>query len=226
VQQTLRNEGPRAFYKGVTPPLLTTGFINSLIFGLQFNVLKHTAADPQHTTVAEVAQAAIVTGALASVIITPMEGIKTRLQVSYGADGYKGPVDCIQSVCSKLGVRGLYRGWVPTCLCRMSNYAYFGPYEYMKRKIAAKQTGTPTLAYKMGTSVLAGATAGLCYWLSCYPMDVIKNRILAAPDVSPPTYVSPSFCRVTSLLASFALLLPFPAESGLHLPNMACFAEI
>jgi hypothetical protein len=124
---------------------------------------------------------------------------------------------------SKLGVRGLYRGWVPTCLCRMSNYAYFGPYEYMKRKIAAKQTGTPTLTYKMGTSVLAGATAGLCYWLSCYPMDVIKNRILAAPDVSPPTYVSPCFCLVTSLLALFAHLLPFPAESGLCLPNMACF---
>ena len=28
-------------------------------------------------------------------------------------------------------------------------------------------------------------------WLSCFPLDTIKNRIQAAPDVLPPKYVSP-----------------------------------
>ena len=36
--------------------------------------------------------------------------------------------------------------------------------------------------------MLAGTVAGMLYWTSCYPMDVIKNRIMAAPDVAPPTY--------------------------------------
>ena len=41
---------------------------------------------------------------------------------------YKGPVDCARRVYRTLGIRhGLYRGWLPTCLARMSNYAYFGP---------------------------------------------------------------------------------------------------
>ena len=29
----------------------------------------------------------------------------------------------------------------------------------------------------MGASIASGAVAGICYWLSCYPIDVIKNRL-------------------------------------------------
>jgi hypothetical protein len=51
-------------------------------------------------------------------------------QVQYsnaGKDAYKGPVDCATRVYKKLGLRnGIYRGWLPVTLCRMSNYAYFG----------------------------------------------------------------------------------------------------
>ncbi len=32
---TVKGEGLRAVYKGVTPPLLATGIINSLLFGMQ-----------------------------------------------------------------------------------------------------------------------------------------------------------------------------------------------
>jgi solute carrier family 25 carnitine/acylcarnitine transporter 20/29 len=32
---TVRGEGLRALYKGVSPPLLATGAINSLLFGMQ-----------------------------------------------------------------------------------------------------------------------------------------------------------------------------------------------
>ncbi len=49
-------------------------------------------------------------------------------QVDYTLRG-QGPIACAQRVVSTLGVRhGLYRGWLPTALCRMSNYAYFGAY--------------------------------------------------------------------------------------------------
>jgi len=40
----------------------------------------------------------------------------------------------------------------------------------------------------LSAAVVSGALAGVCYWLSCYPMDVIKNRIQAAPDTIPPRY--------------------------------------
>ena len=37
-------------------------------------------------------------------------------------------------------------------------------------------------------NLLAGSMAGVAYWLSCYPLDVVKNRMQAAPDSTPPRY--------------------------------------
>jgi len=37
-------------------------------------------------------------------------------------------------------------------------------------------------------SVLAGSSAGICYWSVVFPLAVVKNRIQAAPDVTPPKY--------------------------------------
>ena len=36
--------------------------------------------------------------------------------------------------------------------------------------------------------MISGGVAGTCFWLSNYPIDVIKNRIQASPDVKPPLY--------------------------------------
>lgn len=83
-------------------------------------------------------------------------------------------------VVNNLGIRhGLYRGWVPTCLSRMSNYAYFGPYEYFRRSFGMNRTveGEKSLLQSMAASIAAGGLAGVCYWCSCYPLDVIKNRL-------------------------------------------------
>ena len=199
------------------------------------------------STPVQVGQAAIVTGFLISALVTPMEGVKSRLQIQYNANlqgtvaagaaattVYRGPIDCARQVISKLGVaNGLYRydtttsharfpvrcllcnslhagacadcdalcaaavcvsvcsGWSAVALCRMSNWSYFGTYEYFKQQLMARsppaKPGAPA-KLSMGYAVLAGGGAGICYWLSCYPMDVIKARLLGAPDVSPPKY--------------------------------------
>jgi hypothetical protein len=81
----------------------------------------------------------------------------------------------------------------------MSNWSYFGSYEYFKQRFAPadKRTASPLTPARvlpphmrlfvgvgaggklsMGASVLSGGLAGICYWLSCYPMDVIKARLL------------------------------------------------
>ena len=67
-------------------------------------------------------------------VVAPVEGIKARMQVNYNAGRRLTVRDCVKGVITKLGYHGLYRGWVPTALCRMSNYAYFGTCEAYKNE--------------------------------------------------------------------------------------------
>ena len=90
-------------------------------------------ADSPAPYVTEIMMAAVLSGAAISVFVAPMEGVKARLQVQYAAKGqqaaYAGPIDCVRKLLRdpNLGLtRGLYRGWLPTALCRMSNWSYFG----------------------------------------------------------------------------------------------------
>ncbi len=212
---TVRTEGVLSLYKGVTPPLIGTGVINALVFGLQgMFVSAVKARDGTHVaqaaSLSQTAQAAMGTGAIISLVVTPIEGIKSRLQTQYHAVGakagaatggvaggivgaaahpaplYTGPRSCIAYVLQHQGVSGLYRGFLPVVFCRMSNYAYFGAYEFWKVVYAravpppsqAANSKTPPAPTK-AAAVFSGGMAGVSYWLSCYPMDAIKARMMA-----------------------------------------------
>eukprot|EP00049_Salpingoeca_infusionum_P004686 m.82338 g.82338 ORF g.82338 m.82338 type:complete len:302 (+) comp12685_c0_seq3:225-1130(+) len=189
--QTVRKEGPLAIYKGVLPPLLATGVINSVLFGMQGAFAQRIADYNQRDdpTVMDISQAAVVSGAIMSVAVGPMERTKARMQVNYDSGKGKATVSSVfrEFAASRGGfVRNLYAGWVPTALCRMSNYAYFGSYALIKQslaKIAPPSASVQGSFSNLLLSVCGGGLAGICYWLSCYPLDVIKNRMQAAPGI-------------------------------------------
>lgn len=212
MKQAVQKEGVRGVYKGMAAPLVMTGLVNSALFGMQFNLVGAMVAKKEgvnsDTPAAELQRrattldhctAAVIGGSIISVLVTPMEGVKARLQVQYAAGGkgagvggviYKGPWDCARRLInSELGWRrGLYRGWLPVCLCRMSNYAYFGSYTAISGAIGDRVGVKKGEKLPVGAALLAGGSAGFCYWLSCYPIDVVKARMQAAPDVLPPVY--------------------------------------
>ena len=66
MKQTILKEGPLAVYKGVTPPLLATGVVNSALFGMQGVVIgaMHQSSEPP--PIATIAKSAVVTGFLIS----------------------------------------------------------------------------------------------------------------------------------------------------------------
>lgn len=185
---TLRTEGMRGLYKGATPPMIATGFINSLLFGMM-GMCKQTKAQwsgRTTPTIGDVMFCGVTTGFAISVVVTPIELVKARLQVQYAGEKlYSGPFDVVAKLIQRHGLRGLYIGWFPTVLHRGSNWAYFGGYEISKRYLTP-----PDKEGKMSffASVTSGAVAGTSFWLSCYPIDVIKNRMQTAPDGSPPKY--------------------------------------
>jgi len=200
LSETVKKEGVYGLYKGMSPPLVMTGIVNFFLFGIQsmcVEVIKDrnlVGPDPVRQSML----GAIWSGAIISVLVTPMEGIKSRLQMQYAAKAgaaplYAGPWDCVKKVYQQLGMsKGIYRGWAPVALCRMMNWSYFGGYQYFKQMALQRQqhaTGaTMPSVLSLSGSVFAGGMAGTCYWMSCYPLDVLKARLLAAPDVQPPVY--------------------------------------
>lgn len=79
----VHTEALRIFLTGMLTPLLMTGFVNSLLFGMQYNFVGEIARLRGHSraVLSDTCLAAVASGAIISIIVTPMEGIKARLQV-------------------------------------------------------------------------------------------------------------------------------------------------
>jgi len=182
---TLKEEGLKGLYKGATPPMVMTGFINSTMFGLMGMCKKYWQKKNPDTppTIPQVMFCGSTTGAMISVIVTPIEGVKARLQVQYALPPgqtplYKGPIDCVKKLFRTGGIRALYAGWIATIFHRGSNWSYFGAYEAARRFLTP-----PGSEGKLSplASLVAGGCAGTAFWLSCYPIDVVKTKMQTAP---------------------------------------------
>ena len=249
VAKTVRHEGVRGLYKGMAAPLVMTGGINSILFGTQFNIVsdfvKQRGGTPgqDKPTLQETMKAAVISGAFISIFVTPMEGVKARLQVQYNSNIgdaalkskqlniYKGPIDCAQKVYRNVGMsKGIYRGWLTVTISRMCNFAYFGSYFYisntLSRYVGAESETKNAKSLPPWAAVIAGGSAGCMYWLTCYPVDVVKNKLMAQSDRNP-IYKSTTDCvkqiwRAEGLRGFFVgfspcLIRSFPANAAAFL---------
>ena len=141
-----------------------------------------------------------------SLVLTPIELIKCKLQVenvkSYGSSGsianvtesatkFVGPISVIKSILRTQGIAGLYHGFGPT-LARESlgSGFWFGTYEvvcrsFLKYKENKLREAGETRAVSKddlhpAMLVLAGGMAGVVYNTTSYPIDVIKSNIQTA----------------------------------------------
>jgi solute carrier family 25 carnitine/acylcarnitine transporter 20/29 len=201
VRETVRVEGLRALYKGASPPMVATGFINSIMFGLMGLCQERKLAfkrNGEPLDVVDVMQCGSAVGVVMAFVVTPMELVKAKLQVQYNSPGqralYAGPIDCVRQLFAARGIRGLYTGLFPTMLHRGSNWAYFGGYHAAKQWLASGRAADapPLPAYvRMLHAVAAGSFAGTSFWLACYPIDVVKNTMQTSPHG---TYSSTAQC--------------------------------
>ncbi|KAM1077796.1 hypothetical protein ACFX2I_024937 [Malus domestica] len=191
-------EGPVALYRGMTAPLAAVTFQNAIVFQV-YSILSRTC-DPSVSTkdppsYKGVYLGGIGTGAIQSLILSPVELVKIRLQLQTDAKSKphqlqspKGPIDVAKSIMRAEGLRGIYRGLSITVLRDAPSFGfYFWTYEYMREKLhpGCRRTGEESLQ----TMLVAGGLAGVASWICCYPLDVVKTR-LQAQVVSqyPPRY--------------------------------------
>ncbi|KAI4281593.1 MAG: hypothetical protein L6R38_003571 [Xanthoria sp. 2 TBL-2021] len=199
--QTIRNEGARGLYKGATPPLCGWMVMDSIMLGsLTFyrRMLKeHVFSKPlfqgvQTGTIDKAVNAearlpifghgiaGILAGWTVSFIAAPVEHVKARLQVQYAADKskrlYRGPIDCCTKIFRAHGFYGLYHGLSATLLFRSFFFFWWGSYDILTRLFSTHTSLSPA-----AVNFWAGGLSAQIFWLTSYPSDVVKQRIMTDP---------------------------------------------
>lgn len=190
----LRAEGPSALYRGMGAPLTSVAFQNAMVF--QVYAILSRSIDPRSSmsdppSYTSVALAGVGTGALQTLILSPVELVKIRLQLEAAGQKHRrpgdhhGPVDMARDILRKEGLRGIYRGLAVTALRDAPAHGvYFWTYEYARERLhpGCRRTGQESLA----TMLVSGGLAGVASWVCCYPLDVVKSRLQA--QTFPPRY--------------------------------------
>jgi len=180
--QTVRKEGFFALYKGMASPLLGIAGVNSLLFAAYAASRRLVSPFPD-LSIQQVALAGGMAGAINAVLASPVEMFKVRMQGQYGSAGDKRLRDIAREMWKEWGfTRGIMRGYWITVAREIPAYAgFYAGFEFSKRRfqqIYGQQIPVWAL-------LASGSTGGIAYWLSCYPLDVIKSRVQLRP--TPPT---------------------------------------
>ncbi|CCM04630.1 uncharacterized protein FIBRA_06814 [Fibroporia radiculosa] len=180
--QTVRKEGFFALYKGMASPLVGIAGVNSLLFAA-YGVSKRIISPFPQLSLKEIAAAGAMAGAANAILASPVEMFKVRMQGQYGSATDKRLRAVVSEMWSDWGLRkGIMRGYWVTVAREIPAYAgFYAAFEFSKRKFASKY-GTQLPVWAL---LASGSTGGIAYWLSCYPLDVVKSRIQLRP--TPPT---------------------------------------
>ncbi|KAG2129870.1 mitochondrial carrier [Suillus bovinus] len=172
--QTVRKEGFFALYKGMASPLLGIAGVNSLLFASYVYSKRIVSPFPQ-LSLKEIAMAGAMAGAANAILASPVEMFKVRMQGQYGAATDKKLRDVAKEMWRDWGFRkGVMRGYWVTVAREIPAYAgFYTAFEFSKRQFQ-RQYGDKVPVWAL---LASGSTGGLAYWLSCYPLDVIKSRI-------------------------------------------------
>ncbi|KAK8325130.1 hypothetical protein V6Z12_A11G031400 [Gossypium hirsutum] len=234
VKQTLAAEGPRGLYKGMGAPLATVAAFNAVLFTVRGQMEALLRSEPGATlTVGQQVICGAGAGVAVSFLACPTELIKCRLQAqSVLADSssagvlvkYGGPMDVARHVLkSEGGVRGLFKGMVPTLAREVpGNAVVFGVYEALKQYMAG---GPDTSKLGRGSFIVAGGLAGAAFWLTVYPTDVIKS-VIQVDDYKNPKYTGSinAFRRIFASEGLKGLYKGFGPAMARSVPaNAACF---
>lgn len=133
--------------------------------------------------------AGAVTGLCIAFIETPIDLVKTKLQTVIIRNRlnpsekplYTGVKDCVNHIYSRYGIRGIYQGLPATVIRNVPANALFFPVSELLQRRFADQAGILPSQIPLQQRLIAGACAGLCYWVGTYPsMPSKANACLPA----------------------------------------------
>lgn len=196
-RQSIRQDGVGGLYRGVSAPLFGAAAETACLFFSYrvaqdairlFNGPSSASKTDDKLPLSSLVAAGAMSGAITSLILTPIELVKCRMQVPSISsmdptlrNRTTGPLAVIGDVYRREGLAGFWRGQLGTLLRETGGgAAWFGCYEtlsllFRQRKQAATGEKDPTIP--IWQNMIAGAGAGLGYNFSFYPADTIKSKM-------------------------------------------------
>lgn len=195
-RETLARDGLRSLYAGIAAPAVANGPMVAATFALnelfracarwtKMHLLGMThLKNVDHFTVDELAVAGLLAGMSSSFLNCPAAVIRVQQQVG-GAGGK--PTPTVAHVARQLwlheGLRGFYRALPYESLSSgIGRMTYFTTYELAKANLQAL---CPEVS-QTGRMIAAASFTSFFGWASCFPLDVIKNKLqadlIAAPE--------------------------------------------
>lgn len=185
--KTVKEEGAGGFYAGVMSPLLGQMFFRAASFMTFYATVRALNASngSNAPTTRSIVTAGSVTGFIISFIETPIDLVKTKLQIQvFGSRGTSRPPlystfsGCVGHIIRTHGARALMQGWGATAIRNVPANAMFFPVNELMKEQFAEMDNVPVSQVSMGKKLFSGATAGVCYWTLTYPLDAIKGRAM------------------------------------------------
>jgi solute carrier family 25 carnitine/acylcarnitine transporter 20/29 len=155
-------------YRGILPPLVSTGMVQSLNFGVYENTktwLKPSVMD--ETPMWVVTTAAFISGAATS----PLTAIVTKFKLLQQVKG-KSVMNIIGGIQHLQPFKYFY---VHCTLESFGRAVYMSTYVGSKRFVQYNGYNSNDLLWR----VVCGATSGVVAWTSIYPLDVMRSRLFS-----------------------------------------------
>lgn len=173
--------GISSLFRGIGAPVTMAALVNATIFttyGESSRLWDRHVDNSSSNILPKQLVCGTATGFVSSIIMSPTELVKIKMQtqISGSETSYRNSLDAARSILSTYGIKGFYRGFVPTCLRQCPGFAvYFGCYGRIKDQLKGG------VEHPWLPSIIAGGVAGSLSWAVVYPIDLVKSRIQALP---------------------------------------------
>ncbi|XP_065841051.1 kidney mitochondrial carrier protein 1-like [Oscarella lobularis] len=172
-----KEESVKALYSGIAPALLRQASYGTIKLGCYHAFKRSLARDPQDETLLKNVISGVAAGALSSAIANPTDVLKVRMQVSgvNAANASQGMMASFANIYKLEGLRGLYRGVVPTAQrAAVVVGVELALYDWTKRRALA----TGLFQDNVNTHFVCAALAGFAGAVASNPIDVVKTRMM------------------------------------------------
>lgn len=200
-RQSIKADGFLGLYRGISAPLAGAALENSSLFyfeRLGRDLVYASGAIPKHEPLPLPALyfTGAFSGAFTSLVLTPIELVKCKIQVPAAAEGKKTPhlrpIPVIKDIYRHHGLLGFFHGGVGTLIREAGGgAAWFGAKETISKMFYDRGVSLATTDEEkksvlsrplpLWQQAVAGASGGVSYNFLFFPADTIKSRMQTAP---------------------------------------------